>query len=148
MSLTPLFAPSLFRRQAAVRNAGEFTTVVARTQEGDTAPKRPAPDIPTLPAGRVTDAKTLADKIVRMGAVRRGEISDGEVGLTHPLARAIVATAALIRSCGPPPSLPSNHIARAIVLCGRKARGTLGTDDALWLADYLGKIEATRELLR
>lgn len=65
----------------------------------------------------------LARLIIAAGRKRRGELVDT-------------------------PALPSNPKARAITLSGRRARGeTLDPADERWLADYLGKIEATQGLL-
>jgi hypothetical protein len=137
-SLHPLYLPRLrpSLRPAADRG-GEVPPVY------DKAPQRQAPDIPTA------DAKAIAARIIEAGRVRRGEVSEGGAGLTHPLARAIVAAAAKARSTAPTaPELPEHPLARAIVLSGQKALGTIDAAGALWLADYFGKIEATRGLLR
>jgi hypothetical protein len=136
-NLTPLALPPTRRRpQPAVAQAPPQEQVVYET------PKRPALDIPTA------DARALARRITEMGRVRRGEITDGGAALTHPVAKAIVAAAALVRSGGPPPSLPSNRIARAVCLVGQKVRGTISASDALWLADFLRGIEAARGSIR
>jgi hypothetical protein len=64
----------------------------------------------------------LAKEIVRMGRVRRNEEPAADV-------------------------LPSNPVALAIVLSGRKARGTIDASGERWLADFVGKFEAVRGLL-
>jgi hypothetical protein len=95
-----------------------------------------------------TDAKALAAQIVEAGARGRGEIPYRETGPTIPLARMILAAAAKARAAPTAPELPENLTARAVVLCGQKARGEIDAADALWLADYFGKIEAVREFIR
>jgi hypothetical protein len=95
-----------------------------------------------------TDAKALAVRIIEMGRVRRAEISYRGIEPTLPMAKAIIAAAAKARSTAPPPALPEHPLAKAIVLCGQKARGTIDAAGERWLADYFGKMEATRELMR
>jgi hypothetical protein len=131
-NLTPLSLPPTRRR---FQQQPAEATAPSREPIYDTAPKRP------------TDAKAIAAQIIAAGARRRGEISDGGAGLTHPVARAIVRTAALVRSGGPPPSLPEHPLARAICLAGEKRRGMIDAAGARELDDYLRMLQA-REVLR
>ena len=114
-------------------------------------PKRQAEPMgqpPLLP----TDPKALADQIVKMGRVRRGELvpkSSAPRTEAEKMATLIVAAAAKARSTAPmDPELPEHPLAKAIVLCGRKARDTIDAAGERWLSDYFGKLESTRELLR
>jgi hypothetical protein len=129
-SLTPLsMSPVRRRPQPAGREAQAPAQVIH-----DAVPKRSI------------DARAVAAQIVAAGARRRGEIPEGGAGLTG-LAAQIVATAALVRSGGPPPPLPPHPVARAIILSGLRARGMIDAAGARELDDYLKMLEA-REVSR
>jgi hypothetical protein len=129
-------------------------------RECTTADRPPAQEPPRLPElkRRVadpayksdvlpTDAKALAARIIEMGRVRRAEISYRGMEPTLPMAKMIIAAAAKARSIAPPPELPEHPVARAIVLAGQKARGTIDSAGERWLADYLARAEAIRGLM-
>jgi hypothetical protein len=138
------------RRQQAVARDSEARAQRQEQLVHDMAPKRRVdvdpihkPDVP-LP----TDAKALAARIVEMGRIRRGEIPYRS-GPTHPLAKAIVAAAALARgSIAVPVELPSDPRAKAMVLLNHKRHGRIDAADERWLSDYFAGVEATRELAR
>lgn len=136
-SLIPLYVPRLPRQRQAVAQAPAQEQPVY-----DKAPQRPAPEIPT------TDAKTLAAQITAAGARRRAEIPDRGAEPTHPVARAIIRAAAMARAAPTAPDLPEHPVARAICLCGQKKRGVIGASGERFLSDFIGKLEATRGLLR
>ena len=89
-----------------------------------------------------TDAKALATRILEAGQRRRGTEP------TLPLARAIIAAGVKARTAPTAPELPEHQLARAICLAGQKANGTIDAAGERFLSDYLGKFEATRELIR
>jgi hypothetical protein len=62
--------------------------------------------------------------------------------------KAILAATAKAREPTAAPELPTHPLAKAICLAAQKANGTIDASDARWLAEFSGKLEATRELLR
>jgi hypothetical protein len=109
-----------------------------------------------------SDPATMAAEIIRSGKIRRRELAaplpipqprnEAErlaLEKAAPMARAIIAAAAKARGTAPQtqPELPSNPKAKAIILASRRQRGTIDAADERWLADYFGKLEATRLLM-
>jgi len=130
-NLTPLFVPPV-RRQFQQQPADRETQAPVQEPIYDTAPKRP------------TDAKATAARIVEMGRVRRGEIPYSGMEPTLPMAKKIVAAAAMVRAGDPPAPLPTHPVALAIVLSARKGRGEISTKQDAWLTDYLTTLEVLR----
>jgi hypothetical protein len=95
-----------------------------------------------------TDRKALARRIIEMGEVRRGERPYRGTEPTIPLAKMILRAADKARSIAPPPELPEHPLARAIVLCGLKARNSIDATGERWLADYFARAEAIRGLMQ
>jgi hypothetical protein len=147
-------------RRALKREREAFRQQQAAARGGEAEP--PAPEQPrpaeskraetVVPLGPANPTATTAAAIVRAGQIRRNELVPKPPAPrteAEKMAAMIVAAAAKARSAAPlDPELPENLTARAIVLCGQKARGTIDAAGQRWLADYFGKMEATRELMR
>lgn len=116
-------------------------------------------------APALTDRAALAAEIVRQGRIRRGELV---VPLPKPrtereqLALAIIASGkkrhrqqltahereALAAVVGADQDEELSPPAKALVSLNWKRHGGLDAAGQRWLADYFGKVDATRELLR